>query len=438
MPRCFIRGTSLKQLLRPTPSLKLFILLSIFTCTYVFWTQQPTENDLLYDKNLTDEALQNIAQDSRYAFVYRKKTHLPKDLKYILLWTPADYAPFYYLGKGQRGFVTNNCSMVNCYVTDDRHFFGGDLSRFDALAFNGRNIQSLTLKDLPKERSPHQKYIYFNTESADNYPVCNQIFDGFFNWTATYRLDSDIIYPYILIRNKTGDVVGPKLNMEWVGNMEEIDEELASKLRNKSKAAAWFVSHCSSSSRREEFVHKLRRALLAYGLKLDIYGDCGILKCPRSQQSECNALLEKKYHFYMSLENSFNKDYVTEKLLTSLQHNLVPIVYAGANLSRFLPPGSFIDGRASKPEAVAGLMYRLMKSEKLYQQYFRWKNYYTYHDATFENVCTVCQALNDKQKVETFSQYKNFREWWNPLYTEHCKSWIQRVFKADLINKGAF
>lgn len=282
--------------------------------------------------SLVDEALENVARDPRYAEVYRKKDHLPKGLKYILLWTQKDYEPFYQLGEGQRTFIKRNCSSINCYVTDDRHFFDGDVTRFDAVAFNGRNILYMEKNQLPTERSPHQKYIYFNMESSDNYPVCNVIFDGFFNWTATYKLDSDIPFPYIQIRDRSGVVVGPKRNMTWA-EIANVDEDL-SPTRNKSKAAAWFVSHCSSRSGRKELVENLQRALWEFGLKVDVYGNCGPLKCPRRARRSCDDMLGRDYFFYMSLENSLAEDYVTEKLLTALQHDTVPIVLGGADYSR--------------------------------------------------------------------------------------------------------
>lgn len=280
---------------------------------------------------LVKEALENVAKDSRYSEIYRKQSKLRSDIKYILLWTGSDYAPFDFFEEGQRSFIKNNCSVINCYVTSNRHFFADGITKFNAIAFNGRTMSE---RNLPETRSPHQKYIFFNMESADNSPVCNKRFDDFFNWTATYRLDSDIPFPYIAIKNKEGEIIGPQTNMRWPETFPSVDSSLSARLKTKTKVAAWFVSHCASRSNRDQFVNLLQKALRRYFLAVDVYGSCGTLECPRDQEDSCNNLLGKDYFFYMSLENSFAADYVTEKLLTALQHDTVPIVYGVANYSR--------------------------------------------------------------------------------------------------------
>ncbi|KOB72861.1 Alpha-(1,3)-fucosyltransferase C [Operophtera brumata] len=98
-------------------------------------------------------------------------------------------------------------------------------------------------------------------ESSDNYQVCRKKFDGFFNWTSTYRLDSDIPFAYITVKNSNGKVVGPKKDMIWPSDFPEISENYTEKLANKSKAVAWFVSHCSSRSGRKNMTERLQRSL---------------------------------------------------------------------------------------------------------------------------------------------------------------------------------
>lgn len=307
---------------------------SIFFLSLVLIEIATRQNSV--NESLIQEALENVGRDLRYSNVYRKTKHLPKNLKYLLLWTRGDYSPFSFLEEGQRTFLKNNCSMVNCYVTSDKSLFGTDYTKFDAIAFNGRTMKSYKL---PHSRSPHQKYIYFNMESADNYPVCNQKFDGFFNWTATYKLDSDLPTPYVLIRDKNRAIVGPKHRMQWRENMGNVYLDYRQTTENKTKMAAWFVSHCRTRSGRHIFVDKLQKALLSYGHHVDIFGHCGNLRCPRGRKGKtepCNLLLQKDYFFYLALENSFAEDYVTEKLLTAMSNNVIPIVFGGADYSRYV------------------------------------------------------------------------------------------------------
>ncbi|XP_013141472.1 PREDICTED: alpha-(1,3)-fucosyltransferase C-like isoform X2 [Papilio polytes] len=401
-------------------SLKFFLwITSMSFILSIFITHFIKTNEYKTITVLQEEAIRNVGLDYRYTEVYKRKQKISNEIKYILEWTPKDYEPLRQLRQGKLSFIKNNCSYVNCFVTDDRDFFNGDLTKFDVIAFNGRNILNAKESDLPRNRSPHQKYIYFNMESSDNYPLCNPVFDGFFNLTATYKLNSDIQFSYIQIRDRNGEVVGPRIDMKWAENMT-IDEDL-SMLNNKSKAAAWFVSNCNSRNGRKELGKKLQEALEKYGLAVDIYGKCGPFQCPRNEKKRCNEMLEKDYFFYLSFENSFAEDYVTEKVLTPLHHNAVPIVFGGGNYSRFLPPDTYLDARLMTPEDIASTVDRLMRSPEEYRKYFRWKSYYTYRDPSdTDSVCAVCELLNNESIMQQHTVYNEFRAWWNPDYKQRC------------------
>ena len=110
---------------------------------------------------------------------------------------------------------------------------------------------------------------------------------------------------------------------------------LDTNISNKTKLVAWMVSHCSTASRREEYVEELMRHV-----EVEVYGDCGTYKCARSwdfQSSDCYRILESRYKFYLSFENSICTDYVTEKFYLALQRNIVPIVYGGADYRKIAP-----------------------------------------------------------------------------------------------------
>ncbi|XP_049878439.1 alpha-(1,3)-fucosyltransferase C-like isoform X1 [Pectinophora gossypiella] len=364
------------------------------------------------DENATEVTLQTLVRNTR-------NTHLI----YILLWMD-QHPTWINWTTEQRSFINDKCSKTNCFLTYNRDLFR-DIRKFQAVIFHGSflNVPVVVHKrkpngsptsykvTKPELRSPHQKYIFFNMESSANYPVVNDIFDDFFNWTMTYKFDSDIFHPYFVIKNSFGEIVGPKRNITWVADMEDIDEHLAQKLRTKTKAVAWFVSNCAAGSKRDEFVKRLTKSLNKYNLTVDVYGQCGPLQCPLSEEHRCYAMLENDYYFYLALENSFSDDYVTEKILTAVQNNVVPIVYGCADYTRFLPPESYIDGRDHTSSDLADLMYQLIRTPKKYHQYFKWKNYYTYHN-NLDNICALCEALNNRKRLRT-RVYKQFRSWWN-------------------------
>ncbi|CAH0701098.1 unnamed protein product [Spodoptera exigua] len=192
------------------------------------------------------------------------------------------------------------------------------------------------VQSLPAQRKPHQKYIFTSMESAAYYPICNQKLLNFFNWTWTYKLNSDLNYAYFSVWNKNGSVIGPKEEMHWmkVEDMAPVNDTLKEILSGKTIAAAWFVSNCGAPSGRNKIAKQLQIELQTHGLRLDIYGSCGTMKCPKSSMDECMLKLRSDYYFYLSFENSFSDDYVTEKLLNALDNYAVPVVFGGANYTR--------------------------------------------------------------------------------------------------------
>jgi len=82
---------------------------------------------------------------------------------------------------------------------------------FDAIVFH-----DAFWNDPPVRRSPHQRYIFYAFE-APGWHSHLQRWDetaNFFNWTMSYRWDSDIVTPYgytryltgAEIRNRTGEI----------------------------------------------------------------------------------------------------------------------------------------------------------------------------------------------------------------------------------------
>lgn len=254
------------------------------------------------------------------------------EMIYILLWTKMQREPFK-LWKHHNSFATMHCEYQNCFICKNRDFFD-DVTSYDVILFNSID---LTEKDLPIARSDNQIYVFVSTESVANYPQHTETFNYFFNYTWTYKFNSDIIYPYFIVRHKLrrGKVLGPGERMHWMNNtkMKPVAESIKNRLRNKTVAAAWFVTNCLAINRLN-YAHALNVALNKYNLRLDIYGACGYRRCLISNSSSCFSMIESDYYFYLSFENSFCQDYVTEKLLNALGHYAVPVVLGGADYSK--------------------------------------------------------------------------------------------------------
>lgn len=254
-------------------------------------------------------------------------------LIYILMGTDIK-APFAHIALAQESFTSKNCSYQNCYIENDPSYLD-EITDFDVLLYNAVGTRGDAYL-LPQKRTPKQIYVFSSLESSANYPLEGTIFNGFFNLTWTYKLNSDLYCPYLVVRNKRGEIIGPKIDMQWmdVTDMKPISHYIKYKLRNKNTAAAWFVSHCNAPSERFGFYNKLKASLNNFGHRIDMFGDCGNMKCSRGWNEECYALIETDYYFYLSFENSFSVDYVTEKVLTAVEHFAVPVILGSANYSR--------------------------------------------------------------------------------------------------------
>lgn len=109
-----------------------------------------------------------------------------KDPKLILLWTSFfdywDYLPREHFKKCTR--------CRNCRVTTDR----SKLLESDAVIFHARDMSVI---DMPPVRLPQQRWVFYCLESPpySDFPGLQHT-QNMFNWTMTYRADSDIASPY--------------------------------------------------------------------------------------------------------------------------------------------------------------------------------------------------------------------------------------------------
>lgn len=265
----------------------------------------------------------NVKPKVRRVTQYDRFRH---DLRHILIWSTMDIKD-----EGQHPFLKAKCQYKNCYLTKNRTLFH-DIRVFDAILFNSTNVSSNI--DIPLKRSSSQRYIFVSKESSERYPVCYSQYDNFFNWSWTYRTDSEIRMKYFSFYVLNGGEVVTNDLFKWLTKMDPIDNTLKEELTSKFKAAAWFADECNTLSNREYFARNLRRELKKYNLTLDVYGKCGDMTCRRKTMAVCNWKLRKNYYFYLALEDSFSKDFITDTVLHALKNNIVPIVYGGADYNK--------------------------------------------------------------------------------------------------------
>ncbi|XP_033341191.2 alpha-(1,3)-fucosyltransferase C isoform X2 [Megalopta genalis] len=324
--------------------------------------------------------------------------------KKILYWNTMFGNDTFYLGNSFR-----NCPVSDCYATHDRNY--ANLTDFDAVLFHGNELRAA---DLPASRSPRQWYVFVNLESPANRPLLGYYYEDYFNLTMTYRLDSDVVWTYGVVKETaTGRIVAPLPNTTWTDfynrtgdwNSTKTPSSLWKRIEGKTKPIVWFVSNCQAKSGREKYI-----AELANHVGVDIYGKCGDYACPRD--SDCfGVVAEPNYFFYLSFENSLCEDYVTEKLYNPLSYDLVPIVYGGANYSVFAPPGSYIDALDfDSPKELAKYLKALMKNRREYAKYFEWKKHYRVDRSSRRAACNLCEFLHEQLEPRS---YKFLSQWYS-------------------------
>jgi alpha-1,3-fucosyltransferase len=306
--------------------------------------------------------------------------------KKILLWNNADRIEMASFGRGHQAFVRQQCPVQDCFLA--AHPSPIPLQLFDAVVIFVQQV-----KELPPagQRSPNQRFVFFSQEPPVMLPIEPTRYDHYFNWTMTYRRNSDIRFLYGRVHPLT----------------QLSEEEIPSKIKapasvnyaeNKTRLVAWMVSHCQTYSQREVYVQRLRRYI-----DVDVYGKCGSFRCRRSAKHwlsypHCYDLIEQRYKFYLSFENSICNDYVTEKFFHILEHNVVPVVFGGADYSSIAPLHSYIDALQYTPAQLADYLRLLDNNDTLYNQFFWWKPYYKVEAGvglTARNgFCDLCAKLH--------------------------------------------
>lgn len=314
--------------------------------------------------------------------------------KYVLYWTKMfSSATFHFSDNGSKLF--EGCPVDNCFATDDRRLV--PVEDYAAILFYAPTKTTGDTRP-PERRDPRQRYVYANSEAPVRFTPSQVSFlhDDFYNWTMTYRFDSDIPRRHgYLVEATTGYETPPP---EY--------------FRNKTGKVAWVVSNCrTATNRRYELAKKLARHI-----PVDIFGKCEDRPCPE----DCFDMVERSYKFYLSFENSNCKDYTTEKLFKMLQRDLVPVVYGGGDYGAVAPPHSVVNVEDFETaEELAGFLRHLDDNLEEYLRYFEWKKRYKVVTANKRVVCKLCEMLNDpEQPAKTYS---SIRQWWFGEDMAGCK-----------------
>ncbi|RUS83991.1 hypothetical protein EGW08_008252, partial [Elysia chlorotica] len=309
-----------------------------------------------------------------------------EERKVILWYTPTRYWPTVPGLLPLRG-----CPEFPCMVTTEKKY----AKRSAAMIFAADMSP-----DRPPPRRPDQVFVFQNHEPPIKFWLAghSQAWISAFNWTMTYRHDSDILRPYGLIRRKRVDEITEN---------GLVDEELAAILKAKTKMVAAMVSNCGANSRRDDYIRELSRYV-----QVDVYGACGNRKCPRGDDAKCFREISATYKFFLAFESSICEDYITEKFFRFFNMDLVVVArgsnqyYLHAPRETFINTADFESPRTlaerlkfldSHPEEYT----RMLRAKSQYWAMFqdwpivdkdgRTRFHHYAHDAL--PVCQICQRL---------------------------------------------
>ena len=249
------------------------------------------------------------------------------------------------------GFDVNSCLNDPRFDTENFRIsssFSKDFQNAKVVVFHPYDFN---FKHLPRERPKGQLWVWLNLEPPKYVKYLGKT-NGHFNYTASYKTNSDIFLPYGYFIEKPNFTFHNKY-------LKPFDQ------RNHS--VCWIVSNWKSTFR-NSYYEKLKEFI-----NIDVYTG---LPRDKNIYNKCEHLSQCK--FYLSFENSNHSDYITEKLwYNAYQCGAIPIVLGTVKsdyLKQNIPSDSIIHvDDFSSPEELANYIRRVENNMTLYESYFNWR-----------------------------------------------------------------
>ncbi len=217
----------------------------------------------------------------------------PTSLKTILYYSLFDGGRDFQFGFGHSPFVRHGCPVSGCLLTANRSLLPS-VADFDAVLFHpvrmARERGGRGRLEVPRERRASQRYVMVLAEPPPRLrDSLYRRLRGFFNWTMTYRSDSDLPHPYGWIEPRGRPRVRPRYRSDPPVDWAPYDEaDFARSLPGRGQAflslplrprtVGWIASHCHTRSGRESYVRELARHV-----DVGVMGGCGAVRCQNTK-----------------------------------------------------------------------------------------------------------------------------------------------------------
>ncbi|KAI9355831.1 hypothetical protein BD770DRAFT_390842 [Pilaira anomala] len=257
----------------------------------------------------------------------------------IIYWTK------WFGGNQWEDYKIDQCNLpYTCKMTHDRT----KAVNSSVIVFHASDLDNL--KDMP-EQVDDRAWVYHNAEAPKDTPDILDVMQ----YSMTYRLDSDFPWGYLD-------------QSQLLSSLERPLVKEKNKTKEEGAHVAWIVSNCKATNDRHLYVKELSKYI-----DIDIYGHC--LNNKEFPENTTTIDLISKYDFYLSIENSNCKDYVTEKLSNAFLAGTVPIVDGPSDYRPFIPDTHSvirIDGFET-PNDLADYLKKLIKDKELYEAYVSYR-----------------------------------------------------------------
>jgi hypothetical protein len=309
----------------------------------------------------------------------------------ILLWDS-------YYG---RDFVHRDYDFRDCDSKCVVSFNRSDEVNASAVLFH--TVWDNRVDELPDVRTHLGQYWVWIASEAPGTPEPNRSYSGahapveklnnLFNMSMTYQQNSDIILSY----GSAVPKVSPSSYFFW-------NVQIKSLFQRKRRLAAWTSSHCETDSRREDYVHELKKTL-----SVDVFGKCGgvvgvVLGAGHQNHAD---MIKRNYAFYLAFENRLCKDYITEKFwIDALLNYAIPVVRGGLTKNDYIsvaPPHSFINVEDfSSPKELADYMAHVASNYTLFSFYHEWR---MTHELTVKDIQWSASKLSEEHATCELCKY---------------------------------
>lgn len=307
----------------------------------------------------------------------------------------------------------HKCSVKNCKISYEDSLS----STADAIVIHLHRTKGPS--SFPNRTNFNQRWIWLTDESPyHTFMVAKnknmEDYNGYFNWSMSYRMDSDIPVPYGRTILMT-DAEASLYKKEDYFNL-------------KSKIVAVMGSNCGGKNHRWNYVKELQKYM-----DVDTYGACGNLKCPGHFTEDCKVL--DQYKFYLAFENGNCREYITEKVWwNAIAKGAVPVVMGGKieEYKKILPPDSFIHiDEFLSPHHLAKHLLSVANNSEKYMGYHAWRsnfrvaNEHGYFKSDIFHYCRICEALNYNDQAPKV--YNNMEVFWNDKTQCYPPTWENRM-----------